>query len=619
MEDENGIREKLAATASCAAQSVIFLHSGEPLDKKHLKEIDDFVKYSPEADIFIISSPLITQEIFRGLQKILYAAEKHACVSPRLSGGGLLCVPPSMGKNSLPDPEACFKTVSEKISEYRAVPFADPACALLKGRVINKFGLFAAGSKNIPEAFAAWCLAVNRYGYSSVSANRFFLKTDAFLADTREALSQSGFPYAKKNAENYLKYLVSPYERFAEQAAGTGTRKPRVLLCMHQLVPVYNGTSEHAFATAKRLVKMFGEKYEFTLLISKENSLFFNAGRYFERIEHPDSLSGVYDLGITFIQIYFNSTLNILNRHCFKIIMTVLDMIVFRSGYLNKDIDTKAFGNAAKFCDGIITISEFTKKDLLAYFPQYETELEKKTKDIPISFSQTTLEASSVKDCQPPFAEYILVFGNSNEHKLLKDVYKLLPSIRYNFVVVGYKTNKKHKNIKTYDTGGLNAELIENLYARSSALLFPSDYEGFGLPILHSLKYGKKVIVSGNEVNKELEKIFDNAGDRFIYFNTLNEIGNIIEKADFSVKKADPLSWTYDDTASETEKFIERILKEPTDTMRLELRDEVCLSVEYSEKKSRKLIKQYIKENLMNNHPLVFKTLKKIKKALFQK
>lgn len=56
--------------------------------------------------------------------------------------------------------------------------------------------------------------------------------------------------------------------------------------------------------------------------------------------------------------------------------------------------------------------------------------------------------------------------------------------------------------------GRVNSTELENLYRGASAVAFISLYEGFGLPLLEALSFGKRVIVSDIPVHKEVAGSF---------------------------------------------------------------------------------------------------------------
>ncbi len=70
------------------------------------------------------------------------------------------------------------------------------------------------------------------------------------------------------------------------------------------------------------------------------------------------------------------------------------------------------------------------------------------------------------------------------------------------------------KNIR--HLGFVSDDELRNLYANSAAVIFPSVYEGFGLPVLESLNYKTPVLTTKGSVMEEI------AGDCGIYFDAKN-------------------------------------------------------------------------------------------------
>ncbi len=101
---------------------------------------------------------------------------------------------------------------------------------------------------------------------------------------------------------------------------------------------------------------------------------------------------------------------------------------------------------------------------------------------------------------------YILYVGNDYPHKNLE------------------RLKLAHAKLKER---GLNYELIlittfvseqelDNLYKNASLFVFPSLYEGFGLPPLEAMKRGVPVVSSNTSCIPEI------LGDAVLYFNPLN-------------------------------------------------------------------------------------------------
>lgn len=161
------------------------------------------------------------------------------------------------------------------------------------------------------------------------------------------------------------------------------------------------------------------------------------------------------------------------------------------------------FKSIARSNDHIIAISKFTKKELLDFV------------DIPAKKVTVIYEASDVasggsKPYKLPFKQYLLYVGSQSDYKNIKRLgdahQKLLEHYpNLGLVLVGSKNaaaqinesyflKKKYKNILF--TGFVSDKELNWLYAHSSAYVFPSLMEGFGLPGLEAMGQGTPVISS---------------------------------------------------------------------------------------------------------------------------
>jgi glycosyltransferase involved in cell wall biosynthesis len=60
------------------------------------------------------------------------------------------------------------------------------------------------------------------------------------------------------------------------------------------------------------------------------------------------------------------------------------------------------------------------------------------------------------------------------------------------------------------DLGSVDRRTLAALYARADGLLFPSRYEGFGIPLVEAMRYGTPVIASDRGA---LPEVLGDAGD----------------------------------------------------------------------------------------------------------
>ncbi|MFK0385442.1 glycosyltransferase family 4 protein [Agrobacterium sp. NPDC090273] len=125
-------------------------------------------------------------------------------------------------------------------------------------------------------------------------------------------------------------------------------------------------------------------------------------------------------------------------------------------------------------------------------------------------------------------ALYFFILGSKAPHKNIDfAIEAFLKSAPKNFklVVSGGANSKVFADSKLIEasniiyTGRVSDEAIVALYRRAYALLFPSLYEGFGIPPIEALACGAPVLVSDIDVLKEV------CGAAAIYFSPTNPEG----------------------------------------------------------------------------------------------
>jgi glycosyltransferase involved in cell wall biosynthesis len=142
-----------------------------------------------------------------------------------------------------------------------------------------------------------------------------------------------------------------------------------------------------------------------------------------------------------------------------------------------------------KNADKIISVSETTKKDTSRFF-------KKDSVFIPEGINLTTTEEKEVKCLKNK--KYFLYVGNARRHKnldFLYNAFKKLNEDKY-LVIVGNDKKWKDQNERVISLGKINDAELKWVYKNALAFIFPSQYEGFGLPILEALHNGCLVISS---------------------------------------------------------------------------------------------------------------------------
>ncbi|MFC7347704.1 glycosyltransferase family 4 protein [Chryseobacterium zhengzhouense] len=186
----------------------------------------------------------------------------------------------------------------------------------------------------------------------------------------------------------------------------------------------------------------------------------------------------------------------------------------------------------------IFTVSEFSKSEILRFIKINPSKIEV----IYNGYKQlNNFDCDNIdpliKEKIGDYNKIILFVGNVKPHKNLKflvNVFNKLQREDVLLLIVGKKNaffiNENidtlgNKNI--YFTGFVNEATLKYVYEKSCFLVFPSRYEGFGLPILEAMYFNKLIIASNIPVFKEIfgEEInyfeLDNESDLFNKINSL--------------------------------------------------------------------------------------------------
>jgi glycosyltransferase involved in cell wall biosynthesis len=221
-----------------------------------------------------------------------------------------------------------------------------------------------------------------------------------------------------------------------------------------------------------------------------------------------------------------------LNNSGVKTVVTIHDLIFMRYpnlySYFDRKIHYYKFKYAANKADLVIAISEQTKTDIVTYLkinPDkikviYQGCATVFKEDIPSEFIELTREKYQL----PP--NFILNVGTIEKRKNVLSVIKAIKEIDTQLVIIGKKT-AYFSEINTYILENNlqnivifleNVELKElaSIYRMATVFIYPSVFEGFGIPIIEALYSKTPVITSKGGCFSEA------GGENSIYIDPLN-------------------------------------------------------------------------------------------------
>ena len=191
-----------------------------------------------------------------------------------------------------------------------------------------------------------------------------------------------------------------------------------------------------------------------------------------------------------------------IHRSGVKSVVTIHDLIFLRHPEFYHWIDTKIyawkFRKTIQEADHIIAISACTKRDIMEYGGVDESKISLIYQSCAPKFTS----ASAAKGGE----RYILSVGSIEKRKNILLAVKALPYLpeELKLVIVGKHTPYTDE-VKAYAEKaglshrikimhGVSDEALPRLYAEAEAFVYPSRYEGFGIPIIEAISCGLPVV-----------------------------------------------------------------------------------------------------------------------------
>ncbi len=475
-------------------------------------------------------------------------------VNPRSNNATLASLPHQASYRTA-DPQtayAGYKAVASYLPEMSYVPTAIGFCMLIRWEIISEFGFFDeiyGGGYNEENDLV---MRASRCGYRAVLANRAYVWHEG-----EQSFSTSGVPKSKREERNraillgrYPEFASLTYAYFhspqyvAELLLGKlipdKNGKIDLALDFSTFGPSHNGTYEVGKHLLREAAKSWRDRFNVHVICSREVYDFHGYAEYgiARHGAHDDQqYAAMFRMG----QPYDWNSIERMVVKGTSIGIFMLDTISVDCGQI---YSTRLF-NIWQFAlsqfdvvgtNSIETTGQFERR--FSYGPSVVRTRSMHSLDIS-DYALTNSGSAS----QSPVAEagYLFVVGNHYPHKYVAPTTNALSVAYPARTIVALGADKASSpppdegryapsgfldmpNLKSVPAGELSDDVIANLYSQAGAVIFPSHYEGFGIPILNALAAKRPVFIRRLPVFEELwEEIGRNPNIHF-YENTTDLI-----------------------------------------------------------------------------------------------
>ena len=248
-----------------------------------------------------------------------------------------------------------------------------------------------------------------------------------------------------------------------------------------------------------------------------------------------------------------------------NLVVTIHDLRPFTEfwdrSYFKRKVFEWYFKRVIKKAKKIIAISESSKKEITHIYPANNARIEVIYGFVDEKFLKTKdyhIKGRLIK------YDYILFVGNRKKHKNLSRLILAFNQVKNKFpnlklVIAGKKDSKIDEIDLLKNKLDLKGKIIEaispddeeiiNLYKYAKAFVFPSLYEGFGLPPLEAMAIGMPVLASDIPVLREI------CGNAAYFFNPYDVEG--MAKAIYKVVTDESLRRSLIERGKERVKFFD--------------------------------------------------------------
>lgn len=470
--------------------------------------------------ILLTAQTVLTKGLLDELAEVAHREERTACVIPL--GNETRTDPFKSSRGYLGTPlidEAGLRAASSALPRCTTVPLSEGSCFYLRGDVLHVVGLLDPALGNPVLAMQDWTMRAQAMGLVVKRANHaaVFLVDGTAQCDALVSEESDG-PKALFARHPQLQQQVSRFQHSLDAALAThvityrSTGKLRLALDLRHVPPVQVGTRTYAISLGRALAEI--PDIDLTLLVHDPSQGEGIKGRFLTPNQWTDDVAIIHKPA----QVFDKRHLELLFESSAHLVVTYQDLIAHRIPLVfSNECDFDSYRSTNSLClqsvQKIVAYSVSAASEIAMEFgiPRHEISV------VPLGvdgsrFSRRAPDDNRIRAHFHLPNHYFFTLATDYPHKnlpALLEAYSLMRS-RWTvgdppgLILAGHTITPRpdHHSVMRARRlpegakflGPVSANQLRVLYQNALAFVFPSLYEGFGLPPLESMAAGTPVI-----------------------------------------------------------------------------------------------------------------------------
>jgi GT2 family glycosyltransferase len=450
-----------------------------------------------------------------------------AFVNPRSNNATIATLPLAVRFAGKSPTGEVYRALAALLPDYSYVPTAVGFCMLIRWDILAEFGgfdeIYGAGYNEENDLV----MRAGRCGYRAVLANRAFVwhegEQSFGTADrardhwepTNRALLDRRYPEYGSYTGAYYDAPETVAEELLAALIPNASGRLDLAFDFSSFVPAHNGTFQAGRQLLAAAAEVWGDRFDIHVLCSPDTFEFWNYGALGARLRDPhgpEKFAVIFRVG----QPYDWNTLQRLVMKGAVIGLYMLDTISIDCPQLTSPRLYNLWQFGLENADMVAALSRMTLGQLQSRFRIPDRVV-----------LSTVLLSQDLADYRMPGTDRpvpgngtVLVLGNHYQHKHLAPTANALADAYPDRLVIALGEEKpkvpsavdpfapQHlspaSNLRGVAVGKLDDAELGAFYADADAIVFPTHYEGFGIPVLNALAARRPVFVRPLPVFEEL-------------------------------------------------------------------------------------------------------------------